>query len=237
MNSDLKTWDAGALDYLTEASEENDVFKREVDTPAFVNMLGDVKNKSVLDIGCGNGDFVKKISKLTTKVVGLDGSPKMIEAARKNFPEGNFIVCDLMGEKIPLSDDSVDIVTSKMMLMNVESVRKVGEKVFEVLKNDGLYAIDVVHPFRPVLKNLQNSSRYNKSLNYFKETSGTIEFNGKKYSYYYRSTSQYVDETIDSGFKLLQMDELGIDENLVKKYPVLLSKLNSPISLHLLFQK
>lgn len=237
MNDDLKTWDNGAQDYLVEASEENDVFKREVDTPTFIDLLGDLEGKVVLDIGCGNGDFVKKLSKLAAKVIGLDGSPNMIDAAHKNFPEGNFIVSDLINEDIPMTPSSIDIVTSKMMLMNVKSVKKVGERVYKVLRSGGLYAIDVVHPFRPILKNLQNSGRYDKYLSYFTETTGSIEFGNKKYSFYYRPISQYINETIASGFKLLEIKELGINDKLVEKYPDLQSKLNSPISLHLVFQK
>lgn len=53
MNNDLQTWNQGASAYLEVASEESDLFKREVDTPTFISLLGDIKGKSILDIGCG----------------------------------------------------------------------------------------------------------------------------------------------------------------------------------------
>lgn len=238
-NTDLKSWDDGALDYLTEASEEADVFKRLVDTPSFLSLIGDVSGRKVLDIGCGNGDFSKKLGESGAHITGLDGSKNMIEAAKKIYPQAEYVISDLMNEELPFEKDSFDVVTSKMMLMNVSSVKTVSQRVHKVLKAGGLYAIDVVHPFRPLLKSKlsDKSNRYDSSFMYFDETASSISFAGNKYAFYYRSVSKYMNDIASCGFIFDKMQEVGVDEEFVKKYPDEQSKLNMPIALQVLFHK
>jgi ubiquinone/menaquinone biosynthesis C-methylase UbiE len=238
-NTDLKSWDDGALDYLTEASEETDVFKRLVDTPSFISLIDNIQGKKILDIGCGNGDFCKQLGERGAEVTGLDGSRNMIEEAKKVYPQADYVISDLMNEELPFDDNSFDIVTSKMMLMNISSVKTVSERAYKVLKHGGLYAIDVVHPFRPLLKSkLQESSnRYDSSFNYFKETASSITFANNKYAFYYRSIGKYMNDVVSAGFIFNRMEEISVDEQFVAQYPKEQSKLNMPIALQLLFHK
>lgn len=45
----------------------------------------DLKDKRVLDFGCGNGYYSYKFSKLGANVLGLDTSSELLELAQKNF--------------------------------------------------------------------------------------------------------------------------------------------------------
>lgn len=58
-----------------------------LEQPAMEEMLPDLKDKSVLDIGCGYGhnclDFIKRGA---NKAVGIDISEKMLAVAKKNPP-------------------------------------------------------------------------------------------------------------------------------------------------------
>ncbi len=48
------------------------------------NKIGSVKNKTVLDIGCGGGRNSIPLAKMGAKVTGIDISPQMLDFARKN---------------------------------------------------------------------------------------------------------------------------------------------------------
>ncbi len=50
--------------------------------------------EAILDIGCGTGQLTKAIAESGARVVGIDKSPEMIEAARQNFPAIDFRVAD-----------------------------------------------------------------------------------------------------------------------------------------------
>lgn len=52
------------------------------------------EGKSILDLGCGNGALTKKLSDLGASVIGMDASPELLEIAKKNYPELNFLQGD-----------------------------------------------------------------------------------------------------------------------------------------------
>lgn len=69
-----------------------------------LSQIGNLNGKSILDVGCGFGDFYgflinnKKLK--LKKYLGIDTNPNMILAAKKKYPKAEFIVGDLM-EKLP----------------------------------------------------------------------------------------------------------------------------------------
>lgn len=64
---------------------------------------------SVLDLGCGNGRILSELTKLGfSPLSGCDISPKMIELARKDFPEADLKVN--IGSSLPFADNSFDTV-------------------------------------------------------------------------------------------------------------------------------
>lgn len=67
----------------------------------FLNLLGDVKGRTVLELACGEGKFTRKIKQRGARhVVGVDISQKMIEFAQSAEKENRlgveYIVCDVM---------------------------------------------------------------------------------------------------------------------------------------------
>jgi len=51
----------------------------------YFDILKELNFNSLLDIGCGSGDFLKEVQKkFNIKTLGIDKSPKMVELARKN---------------------------------------------------------------------------------------------------------------------------------------------------------
>lgn len=65
--------------------------------------------KSIVDVACGTGKFLKKITKEIAfeKVFGLDINKPLLEFARANLPNSIEFLCS-PAEKIPLLDNSVD---------------------------------------------------------------------------------------------------------------------------------
>jgi SAM-dependent methyltransferase len=62
--------------------------------------IGDLTNSTVLDIGCGFGDFYGylKYQKKNIQYFGIDINPKLIEIAKKVYPNANFQVRDFQEE-------------------------------------------------------------------------------------------------------------------------------------------
>lgn len=81
MTSQTATYDAigERFEAFTDSASQ-----RSVETETFFHMVGDIKNKSVLDLACGFGYFGRELYRQgASQVVGVDISSSMIELARK----------------------------------------------------------------------------------------------------------------------------------------------------------
>ncbi|UCG69086.1 MAG: methyltransferase domain-containing protein [Thermoplasmata archaeon] len=60
--------------------------------------VGDLQNKSILDVGCGFGDLYDFLSKkgIEVEYYGVDISSKMIDIAKKKKPQLNFEASDIL---------------------------------------------------------------------------------------------------------------------------------------------
>ena len=77
---------------------------------AVQRMVANLSPRSVLDVGCGTGDFVQLFDPSRTHYLGIDISANMIAECRRLFPSHEFKVAD--GDSIDAPDASVDLVLS-----------------------------------------------------------------------------------------------------------------------------
>lgn len=89
---------------------------------------------TILDLGCGEGSRLNKLSGRSS-MVGVDFSQTAIELAKKNYPRINFIKADL--EKIPLKDNSFDLVYSAFVLEHLTNPETVLHEAIRLVKNNG----------------------------------------------------------------------------------------------------
>lgn len=68
--------------------------------------VGIVDRDSVLDLGCGFGDYLNYLSKQDVEIsyTGYDINPKLIEIAQERFPGRCFEVKDILQEDFPIFD-------------------------------------------------------------------------------------------------------------------------------------
>lgn len=52
--------------------------------------------QAILDLGCGTGTLTAELAARAGRVVGIDASPEMVEAAKRHFPEREFLVADAL---------------------------------------------------------------------------------------------------------------------------------------------
>ena len=116
-----------------------DTTELEIIHPLFHEALGDVKGKSVVDYGCGQGKLLSEMITREAKVYGYDISSSIIEEARGSL--GNKAILEVIESgRIPLEDSSVDAVVSNLVLMmcpSVDSLRDVFLEVGRVVKPGG----------------------------------------------------------------------------------------------------
>jgi trans-aconitate methyltransferase len=72
-----------------------------------LDLLAPKPGERILDVGCGTGQLTYLIADSGARVVGLDKSPQMIEAARENYPHLEFVVADASDFRFAESFDAV----------------------------------------------------------------------------------------------------------------------------------
>lgn len=88
------------------------------------------RKASVLDVGCGAGIPIDDlIIKAGHEVVGIDISPKMVELAKRNCPEGSYLVGDMLDLK--KGEYLVDAVVSFYAIFHIP--RDKHEQMLKVL--------------------------------------------------------------------------------------------------------
>jgi trans-aconitate methyltransferase len=80
-------------------------------------LMGDVRGKTVLDIGCGSGVLTEEIHKMGAVVHGIDASVSMIALAKSQFPDLDLSVTDALS--LPFQD-AFDVVFSNAVFHWVE---------------------------------------------------------------------------------------------------------------------
>jgi ubiquinone/menaquinone biosynthesis C-methylase UbiE len=101
-------------------------------------------NQIVADLGCGNGYFSIPISKQVRKVYSIDIQEEMIKALEKKLFEQNILNIDPLlskESKIPLNDESIDLVLSINTLHEFQQKQKMVKEIRRILKPNKKVAI------------------------------------------------------------------------------------------------
>lgn len=95
----------------------------------FLKFIGssNIKNKVILDIGCGFGWFEYHNRKIAKKIWAIDSDKKHIEQNKYIFNDKNIVFKNGSALKIPLENVSVDVVVASEL---IEHLPKETEKVF-----------------------------------------------------------------------------------------------------------
>jgi SAM-dependent methyltransferase len=110
---------------------------------AFLRLLPP-PGRLTVDLGCGEGRLPRDLQARGYRVIGIDGSPTMIAAARELDPEGEYRVAD--AASIPLEDASADLVLAFMTLQDFDDMEGAVREAARVLEPGGHFCIAVVHP-------------------------------------------------------------------------------------------
>jgi len=111
------------------------------------------KGERVLDLGCGNGRWYKVFKEKGVEYFGIDNSERLIDIAKKDFPEANFFVADALN--LPFNDGFFDKIFSIAFLHHIPSFKLRIDSLKEtkrVLKENGILILTCwkIHRFREI---------------------------------------------------------------------------------------
>ncbi|WP_235440956.1 class I SAM-dependent DNA methyltransferase [Limnoraphis robusta] len=104
------------------------------------------QNAEILDLCCGTGHLMKKLSEKGYQLTGFDGSEEMLEYARQNAPKAQFILGDARNFELPECFDAAFSTSASLNhILELEELRLVFKNVYSSLKEKGLFLFDINH--------------------------------------------------------------------------------------------
>lgn len=100
-----------------------------------------VKNKMILDFGCGAGDDAYNFVGIgASKVIGVDVSESMIKQAKKNYQENSKLKFKHINSySLPFTNQEFDLVFSHFVIHYIKDLRKQFKEISRTLKKDGYF--------------------------------------------------------------------------------------------------
>jgi ubiquinone/menaquinone biosynthesis C-methylase UbiE len=103
-----------------------------------------LKNKNLLDIGCGFGKDLVYYKQNGAKVFGIDVSKKMIQLAKENTGLENLSVQDYA--KTNFESAFFDVVVSRYALQYKKDLKKTFSEIHRILRKGGVFILLVSQP-------------------------------------------------------------------------------------------
>jgi ubiquinone/menaquinone biosynthesis C-methylase UbiE len=185
----VKNLREGSRSYYSEA-QVYDAFSRAEDYPKKILrfLKPKIRDKNVLDLGCGNGKYAFLLSQFSKKYIGIDISKEqIINAKKKNKNHKNTKFICSSAEKIKVSSKSIDIVISTWVLGTINGWSRKDKSLREaerVLKNNGVIFLiekDVGGEFERIRGRFPNTNRTKQYNTWLVEKGFEIEKKIKTY--------------------------------------------------------
>ncbi len=109
--------------------------------------LNEMKNKNILDLGCGTGIQTFRIAPICNKIIGIDISTQLLEKATKKCSNLNNVTFkEADATLLPFENNSFDIVISfGETISHINDYEKAYKESLRVLKPGGYFIFSVLN--------------------------------------------------------------------------------------------
>lgn len=201
-------------------------------------ILPDLKNKRVLDLGCGYGwHCIYAMEQGAASAVGVDISPKMLEVARSKtqFEQVEYI-CSAI-EDMEVSAESFDLALSSLAFHYVADFDVVLKKVHHCLKQGGSFVFSVEHPIFTAYGTQEWYRDQNGEIlhfpvdKYFHEGKRVANFLGEDVVKYHKTLTTYINGLLCNGFEINQVVEPKPSQQMIELNAGMDDELRRPMML------
>lgn len=211
------SWGHVANWYHEHVSESDDTYHEKVIKPNLLRVLGDVKDKRVLDVACGQGFFSRALAAAGSHVTGVDIAPELIAIAKKLGPSDIHYIA-APASRMPLPDSSFDAAICVLALQNIKDLSGALAQVSRVLQSGAPFVIVLNHPCFRIPRESQwgfdadAGIQFRRVDRYLSESSYTIQMHpgsdpGAVTLSYHRPLQLYMKELAKHGFILAGLEE------------------------------
>lgn len=208
------------------------------------NLLPVMRNKNVLDLGCGFGwHCLYACEQGASSVTGVDISEKMLGEARAMNEDSSITYTNMPIEDINFQNAEFDVVISSLALHYIQSFKAVSKKVYDCLKPNGSFVFSVEHPIftsrdeQDWYYNEQGNRLHWPVDNYQVEGLRETTFLTENVIKYHRTISTYINDLIDAGFTIRAVKESFPSDEMLKNIPEMTDENRRPMFLMISAEK
>jgi ubiquinone/menaquinone biosynthesis C-methylase UbiE len=197
--------------------------------PFLLKISKPIKNKSIADLGCGNGSLIVKLLRYKPKrIYGIDFSEVFLKFAKDHITDKHviFIKADVR-KQLPLSSNSFDIVYCTFVFNETNNLNSILKEISRILKKNGRFYLMTTHPFFSMnyyLYEKFTGKKNDKILNvkdYFKNFKGEYNLTMAKRTtpFYHHRFEELINVIIKNRLSVKYVKELSTNTKLLKSVP------------------
>jgi len=203
--------------------------------------VGDVRDRDVIDLGCGEGRFSRMLAQRGARVVGVDLCAAFVEAATAQQSTSERYLVGDMEHLHDIADARFDLAVSYVSLVDVPDFRSAIRESFRLLKPGGRFVVCNLAPM------VTAGNRWFKDADgqkicfllddYLDETTRDMPMRGVNITNFHRTLSSYVNSFLDAGFVLEGLREPYPSPEQAAEYPEIADNLRVPLFIIYLLRK
>lgn len=199
--------------------------------PTFKALIGPVKDKSALDLACGDGFFTRILANLKTKeTLGIDYSTELIKIAIQLENQQKLGITYKVDDALTLKlQKQFDLITAVYLLNYCKSITElelVCKNIFTHLAENGLFLAITINPLLKPMPDFEYGRRFTsltgqESFKDKDQVKTEIQEEGKvpfEFISYYWSKETYELCFSRAGFKSLNWVNVFISKDGIRKY-------------------
>jgi SAM-dependent methyltransferase len=199
-------WDRHSASYQAKAKLPTDVahYGPDIPTDAEFRLLGDLKGKRVLELGCGGAQCSIAFAKQGATAIGVDFAAEQLAFARR--------LCEREGVKVELREgdladlaflraDTIDVAFSAYAFGFVEDLGRVFRQVHRVLKEDAPLVFSLPHPAYDMIDDDSDEPLLIRR-SYFDRSPIDYTWNGIEFTDYHHTFEDLYMTLLRSGYRV-----------------------------------
>ena len=251
-------WNGNAEAWTKLARAGYDVYRDQLNTPAFFAMLPPVAGLHGIDLGCGEGHNTRLVARRGATMTAIDIAENFIRHAQAEETRAPLGITYQQASAValPFAAASFDFATAFMSLMDIPETEQALAEAWRVLRPGGFLQFSITHPcFNPPhRRNCRDENRRTYAVevgDYFLDARGRVDewtfgvapaalrerLPKFRVPRFHRPIGQWLNFLLAAGFQLERVEEPCPSEEAVHAYPLLQDAQVAAYFLHLRVRK
>lgn len=202
-----------------------------LETPAMLSLIGDVRGKDIIDLGCGFGKTAKTLANMGAKsILAVDISEKMLKKAEEEYSSDRIEYRKLDLNDLGTISGYFDIAYSSLAFHYIEDISTLLENIRKLLNPGGMLIFSQEHPITTADSKGEfsaDNTTYTFS-GYLREGKRIADWLSTKITKYHRSLGTIITALVDAGFIVNTVVEPKPDEEAVRILPRMAKEYEKP---------